>query len=165
MPTKSRLFAWAAATGGVLVLLGCGGGGPPAASAAAFDKSLDGLCAADWAVSRSLPSLQASQHLTSAQLQAKSGAAAAAFEAGEARLTPPADLVGPLHTLQQDAAKVPSQSTADAAWVTAMISYERKLASDYTALGATGCAADEAQSLTGLDELATLQSSPAPSPS
>jgi hypothetical protein len=165
MPTKSRLFAWAAAAGGVLVLLGCGGGGgSPATSAAAFDKSLDGLCAADWAVSRSLPSLQASQHLTVAQLQAKSAAAAAAFKDGEARLTPPANLAGPLHTLQQDAAKVPaSQTTPDAAWVTAMITYERKLAGDYTALGAAGCAADEAQSLTGLEELASLQPSPSPS--
>src|SRR6185437_16259568 len=78
VPTRSMPFARAVVTGGVLVLMGCGGGssssssssssspGPSSAPAADFDKSLDALCAADVAFNRSLPSLQASQHLSAA---------------------------------------------------------------------------------------------------
>lgn len=154
-------------TGGVLVLMGCGGGssssssssssspGPASAPAADFDKSLDALCAADVAFNRSLPSLQASQHLSQSQLQAKANAAGAAFRAGVARLTPPASLTGALHTLTQDEASPPANpSTPTAASVAAMLTWERKLASDYTALGAAGCAADEQQSIASIQSLA-----------
>jgi hypothetical protein len=165
MLTKSRPFARAAVTGGVLVLIGCTGGGTggssssssgsSSASAADFDKSLDALCAANVAFNRSLPSLQASQHLSEAQLQAKAKAAGAAFRAGVARLTPPDSLTGAMHTLTQDEASPPaSPSTPTAASVAAMLTWERKLASDYTALGATGCAADEQQSIASIESLA-----------
>jgi hypothetical protein len=147
--------------------MGCGGGssssssssssspGPASAPAADFDKSLDALCAADVAFNRSLPSLQASQHLSAAQLQTKAKAAGAAFRAGVARLTPPASLAGALHTLTQDEASPPANpSTPTAASVAAMLTWERKLASDYTALGAAGCAADEQQSIASIQSLA-----------
>jgi hypothetical protein len=144
--------------------MGCSGGGSPSsssssgsspASAAGFDKSLDALCAASVAFSRSLPSLQASQHLSEAQLQAKAKAEGAAFRAGVARLTPPDSLTGALHTLAQDEASPPaSPGTPTAASVAAMLTWERKLAGDYTALGATGCAADEQQSIASIEALA-----------
>ena len=167
MPTKSRLFARAAAIGGVLVLMGCGGGGGGSssssssspgsspASAAGFGKSLDALCAANVAFNRSLPALQASQHLSAAQLQEKAKAAGAAFRSSVARLTPPDSLTGALHALTQDEASPPaSPSPPTAASVAAMLTWERKLASDYTALGAAGCAADEQQSITSMESLA-----------
>jgi hypothetical protein len=159
MPTKSRPFARAVVTGGVLLLMGCGGGSSPSSSssssAAGFDKSLDALCAANLAFNRSLPSLQASQHLSEAQLQARARAAGAAFRAGLARLTPPESLAGALHTLTQDEASPPANpSPPTAASVTALLSWERKLASAYTALGAAGCAADERQSIASVESLA-----------
>ncbi len=159
-------------TGGVLVLMGCGGGGSggssssssslssssPASSstsAADFDKSLDALCAANVAFNRSLPGLQASRHLSEAQLKAKAKAAGAAFRARVARLTPPDGLTGALHTLTQDGASPPANpSMPTAASVAAMLTWERKLASDYTALGATGCAAGEQQSIASIESLA-----------
>jgi hypothetical protein len=166
MLTKSRLFARAVVTGGVLVLMGCSGSSSPSSgssgssgssptSAAAFDKSLDALCAANLAFNRSLPSLQASQHLSEAQLQAKAKAAGAAFRADAARLTPPDSLTGALHTLTQDQASPPaSPSPPTAASVAATLTWERKLAGDYSALGATGCAAGEQQSIASLESLA-----------
>jgi hypothetical protein len=152
-------------TAGVLILTGCGGGSPAPSSsssagasptsAAGFDQSLDTLCAANVAYNRSLPSLQASQHLSEAQVEEKAKAAGAAFRTGVARLTPPDSLTGALHTLVQDGATPPaSPGTPTAASVAAMLSWERKLASDYTALGATGCAADEQQSIASVESLA-----------
>lgn len=164
MLTKSKPFARAVLAGGTLVLVGCSGGGPSSSSSAAgsssssaadFDKSLDGLCATNVAYNRSLPSLQASQHLSAAQLQAKAKAAGTAFRTGVARLTPPGSLTGALHTLTQDEASPPANpSTPTAASVAALLTWERKLASDYTALGATGCAADEQQSIASVQSLA-----------
>jgi hypothetical protein len=167
MPTKGWLFAWAAAIGGVLVLMGCSGGGGSSSSspssssgssstsAAGFDKSLDALCAANVAFNRGLPALQASQHLSEAQLQEKAKAAGAAFRSSVTRLTPPDSLTGALHTLTQDEASPPANpSPPTAASVAAMLTWERKLASDYTALGATGCAAEEQQSIASIESLA-----------
>jgi hypothetical protein len=170
MLTISGPFVRAAVTGGVLVLMGCSGGGSggssssslssslsgsSSTSAADFDKSLDALCAANVAFNRSLPSLQASQHLSEAQLQAKAKAAGAAFRARVARLTPPNGLTDALHTLTQDeASPPPSPSTPTTASVAATLTWERKLASDYTALGAAGCAADEQQSIASIESLA-----------
>jgi hypothetical protein len=141
--------------------MGCTGGSPSSlpgsssSSAADFEKSLDALCAANVAFNRSLPSLQASQHLSAAQLQAKANAAGAAFRAGVARMTPPDSLTGAMHTLTQDEASPPaSPSTPTTASVAAMLTWQRKLASDYTALGATGCAADEQQSIASIESLA-----------
>jgi hypothetical protein len=153
MLTRGRRLARAAVTGTVLVLMSCSGS--PAPSAADFEKSLDALCAANVAFNRSLPSLQASQHLSQSQLQAKAKAAGAAFHAGVARLTPPDSLAGALHTLTQDQASPPANpSTPTAASVAAMLTWERKLVSDYTVLGATGCAAAEQQSIASIESLA-----------
>jgi hypothetical protein len=161
MLIKGRPFARAAVTAGVLVLMGCTGGssspssGSSSTSAADFDKRLDALCAANVAFNRSLPSLQASQHLSAAQLQTKAKAAGAAFRTGVARLTPPASLAGALHTLTQDEASPPANpGTPTAASVAAMLTWERKLANDYTALGAAGCAADEQQAIASVESLA-----------
>lgn len=152
MLTKSTSFARAAVTGGVLVLMGCSGS--PAPSAAEFDKSLDALCAANVVFNHSLPSLQRSQHLSDTQVQAKAKAAGAAFRASVGRLTPPDSLTGALHTLTQDEASPPANpSTPTAVSVGAMLTWERKLASDYTALGATGCAADQQQSIASIESL------------
>jgi hypothetical protein len=155
------------ATGGMLVLMGCSGGGggstsspssssgSSSTSAADFDKSLDALCAANVAFNRSLPRLQASQHLSETQLQAKAEAAGASFRAGVARLTPPDSLTGALHTLVQDQASPPANpSTPTAGSVAAMLTWERKQASDYTTLGAAGCAADEQRSIASIKALA-----------
>jgi hypothetical protein len=107
------------------------------------------------AFNRSLPSLQASQNLSAAQLAAKAKAAGAAFRAGIARLTPPGSLTSALHTLVQDGARPPaSPSTPTAASVAATLTWERQLATDYTALGVTGCAADEQQSIASIESLA-----------
>jgi hypothetical protein len=153
MLTRGRRLARAAVTGTALVLMGCSGS--PAPSAADFDKSLDALCAANVAFNRSLPSLQASQHLSQAQLQAKANAAGAAFRAGVARLTPPDSLAGALHTLTQDQASPPANpGTPTAASVAAMLTWARKLASDYTALGAAGCVAAQQQSIASIESLA-----------
>jgi hypothetical protein len=130
--------------------IGCGSSSPsPPASTAAFGKSLDALCAAETAATRSL---EASQQLPLAQLEAKSKAVGAAFRAGVARLTPPASLAGPLRTLTQGQASPPdSPGPPSAASVGALVTYERKLASDYTALGATSCAAREQGSAASLE--------------
>jgi hypothetical protein len=166
MLTGTRPFARVAVAGGVLVLMGCAGGssssssgssssGSSSTSAAAFDKRLDALCAANVAFNRSLPRLEASQHLSAAQLQAKANAAGAAFRAGVARLTPPDSLRGAMHTLTQDEASPPaSPSTPTSASLAALLTWVRKLASDYTALGAAGCAADERQSIASIESLA-----------
>jgi len=72
-----------------------------------------------------------------------------------ARLTPPDSLAGALHTLTQDQASPPANpSTPTAASVAAMLTWERKLVSDYTVLGATGCAAAEQQSIASIESLA-----------
>jgi hypothetical protein len=153
VPTKSRTFARVVVTGGVLVLMGCGGS--PAPTAADFDKNLDALCAANVAFNRSLPSLQRSQHLSATQVQAKAKAAGVAFRASVARLRPPDNLAGALRTLTQDQASPPATpSTPSGASLAATLTWERKLASDYTALGAAGCAAGEQQSIATFESLA-----------
>lgn len=155
MLAKGRLFAQAVVTGGVLVLMGCGGSSSSPASAAGFDKSLDALCAASVAFDRSLPNLKASQHLSDAQVLAKVKAEDVTLHAAQARLTPPGSLTGALHTLTQDQASPPaSPSTPTAASITALLTWERKLARDYTGLGATGCAASEQQSIASMEALA-----------
>jgi hypothetical protein len=72
-----------------------------------------------------------------------------------ARLTPPAALTSALHTLVQDGASPPaSPSTPTAASIAATLTWQRKLATDYTALGAAGCASGEQQSIAAIQALA-----------
>jgi hypothetical protein len=116
----------------------CGSAAP---SAADYRKRLDTLCASLSKFNRSLPQLQFSQHLTVTELEARVRQQDNTFRSGVAGLTPPAQLSSAHRALTGDLGHPPAEGASRATF----ISYERLLLSDYTALGATGCAASERQ--------------------
>jgi hypothetical protein len=136
----------------VFLVASCGSAAP---SAADYRQRLDALCASQSKFNRSLPELQASQHLSFTQLEARVRQQSDKFRSAVGGLTPPAQLSPAHQALTGDLAHEP----ADGASRATVIGFARQLQSDYTALGAAGCAAGERQAV------ATLNAMPSASPS
>jgi hypothetical protein len=138
----------------MLTLAACAGGSG-SASAADYDKSLDALCASQFAFLRDLPILQRTQHLSVSELSLRSSQRAAAFRSSVARLKPPSGLSAAarnlLTELNRGLASTPAEPTQ--LMITQLINHDRALLSDYNALGATGCAALQRQSIANLQAL------------
>jgi hypothetical protein len=146
----SRLLIGAAAA---FLVASCGSAAP---SAADYRKRLDTFCASLSKFNRSLPQLQLSQHLTITELKARVRQEDNTFRSGAAGLTPPAQLSLAHRALTGDLEHPPAESASRAT----LINYARRLLSDYTALGATGCATSERQAIAVLST--TLPSASAP---
>jgi hypothetical protein len=116
---------------------------------------LDALCASLSKFNRSLPELQASQHLSVTQLQERVRQQDDKFRSDVAGLTPPAQLSSAHQVLTGHLAHGP----ADGASRATVIGYARQLQSDYTALGASGCAAGEQQAVVSLNALPSASAS------
>jgi hypothetical protein len=129
--------------------------GSAALSAADYRKRLDTLCASLTKFNRGLPQLQLSEHLTITELKARVRQEDNAFRSGVAGLTPPAQLSSAHRALTGDLGHPPAEGASRAT----LISYARLLLSDYTALGATGCATSERQAVAVIN---TLPSASAP---
>jgi hypothetical protein len=139
-----------AAAGQVIALAGCGGGGGGSPSAASYRKSLDALCASAAAFNRSLPRLQQSQHLSVDELAVDAGKEFASFRSSVSRLTPPAGLSQAHDALVADLDRQPTSSTPLANTAATFARLEKNsqaVLRDYTALGASGCAADARQAI------------------
>jgi hypothetical protein len=130
-----------------LLLVGCSTA--TTTSAADYRKRLDTLCASLSKFNHSLPQLQLSQHLTITELKARVRQQDDRFRSGVASLTPPAQLAPAHRALTGDLGHPPGEGASRVTF----IGYARLLLSDYTALGATGCAASERQAVTSLSTL------------
>jgi hypothetical protein len=124
----------------------CGSAAP---SAADYRKRLDTLCASLAQFNRGLPQLQHSQHLTLTELEALARQEDKTFRSGVASLTPPAQLSSAHRALISDLGHPPAEAASRAT----VISHARLLLSDYTALGATGCATSERQAIAAINAL------------
>jgi hypothetical protein len=139
----------AAAAGLMLALAACGGsgassGGGTLPSAAQYRTSLNALCASAAAFNRSLPHLRQSQHLSVDELAVRASREFTSLRASVARLTPPAALTEADAALVTQLDRQPTSNTPlpnTAATFDRLEKQSRALRSDYTALGATGCAA------------------------
>jgi len=148
-PPLSRLLIGAAVA---FLVASCGSAAP---SAADYRKRLDTLCASLSKFNRDLPPLQLSQHLTITELAARVRQEGNTFRSGVAGLTPPAQLSSAHRALTGDLGHPPAESASRAT----VISHVRLLLSDYTALGATGCAASERQAIAALNALPSARAS------
>ena len=124
----------------------CGSAAP---SAADYRKRLDTLCASLSKFNRDLPQLQFTQHLTITELKARVRQEDNTFRSNVAGLTPPAQLSSAHRALTGDLGHPPAEGASRAT----LISYARLLLSDYSALGATGCATNERQAVAVLNTL------------
>jgi len=149
---RSPLLCLVTGVAVVFLVAGCGSAAP---SAADYRQRLDALCASQSKFNRSLPELQASQHLSFTQLEARVRQQGDKFRSAVAALTPPAQLSSAHQALTGDLAHEP----ADGASRATVIGYARQLQSDYTAVGAAGCADSERQAVV------TLNAMPSASPS
>jgi hypothetical protein len=129
----------------------CGSAAP---SAADYRKRLDTLCASLAKFNRGLPQLQHSQHLTLTELEALARQEDKAFRSGVASLTP-AQLSSAHRALIGDLGHPPAEAASRAT----VISHARLLLSDYTALGATGCATSERQAVAAINALPSASAS------
>ena len=145
----SRLLIGAAVA---FLVASCGSAAP---SAADYRKRLDTLCASLSKFNRDLPQLQFSQHLTITELEARVRQQGNAFRSGVAGLTPPGQLSSAHRALTGDLGHPPAEGASRAT----LISHDRLLLSDYTALGATGCATSAAQAITTLNTLPSASAS------
>jgi hypothetical protein len=139
----SRLLIGAAV---VFLVASCGSAAP---SAADYRKRLDRLCASLSKFNRGLPQLQLSHHLTITELKARVRQEDDTFRSGVAGLPPPAQLSSAHRALTGDLGHPPAEGASRAT----LISYAGLLLSDYTALGATGCATSERQAVAALNTL------------
>jgi hypothetical protein len=150
MRRAGRWLIAVAAAGQVVALAACGGGGGGSPSAASYRTSLDALCASAAAFNRSLPHLQQSQHLSVDELTVDAGKEFASFRSGVTRLTPPAGLSQAHDALVAELDREPTSSTPlpnTAASFARLEKNSQAVLRDYTALGASGCAADARQAI------------------
>jgi len=148
-PPLSRLLIGAAVA---FLVASCGSAAP---SAADYRKRLDTLCASLSKFNRDLPQLQLGQHLTITELAARVRQEGNTFRSGVAGLTPPAQLSSAHRALTGNLGHPPADSASRAT----VISHVRLLLNDYTALGATGCAASERQAIAALNALPSARAS------
>jgi hypothetical protein len=153
-PVRSPLLCLVPGAAVVFLVASCGSAAP---SAADYRQRLDALCASLSKFNRSLPELQASQHLSFTQLQERVRQEDSKFRSDVGGLTPPAQLSSAHQVLTGHLAHGP----ADGASRATVIGYARQLQSDYTALGAAGCAAGEQQAVASLNALPSVSPSAA----
>jgi hypothetical protein len=126
-------------------LAGCGGSAH--LSAAAYRTAAGSACESEIAYVRSVPTLQRSEHLTVAEIEQRVRRRGARYVATMRALHPPPQLQAAHERLLKDQTGAPPGRPTRAT----LITFERRIADDYAALGLAPCAAASRRSVAQLE--------------